>query len=161
MEEFAVLQVLARYVRAADRRDGSAMAELFTPGGRVQLLYNNAGVPELVGELVGREAIAAAVTHMMKPHPERGWSHHTTHDPIVTINGNRAEIDAQFIVYNVVGAERPAGGWPKGTSGAQGTVTPIESGYYLPRLIRVDGRWLIETHGIVLDLPIPMPAPEN
>src|SRR4029077_7955861 len=32
-------------------------------------------------------------------------------------------------------------GWPEGASGAQGTVQPIEGGYYRPILRRVDGVW--------------------
>jgi hypothetical protein len=36
-DELAVQQVLARYVRAHDRRDGAAMAALFTPQARVTI----------------------------------------------------------------------------------------------------------------------------
>jgi hypothetical protein len=157
-EEEKVRQVLARYVRAVDHRNGKAMAELFTPDGKVEQFYNNTGRPEPLGELVGPEAIAAAVEHMMQPHPARGWSHHTTHDPIIETDGDRASIDAQFVVFSVVGAEAPQGGWPAGAVGAQGTITPIESGYYRPTLKRSDGRWLIETQRIYLDLPMVFPA---
>jgi hypothetical protein len=34
---------------------------------------------------------------MMKPHPSRGWSHHTTHDHIIDVNGDDATLDAQFV----------------------------------------------------------------
>jgi len=151
--DYDIAKVLARYVRAADQRNGTAMAELFLPEGRVKIFYNDAGTPEPLGELVGREAIADAVTNMMKPHPPRGWSHHTTHDAIIDVDGDTATLDAQFIVYNVVGDLKPEGGWPEGASGAQGTVKPIESGYYRPTLKKVDGRWMIETLQIILDLP--------
>jgi hypothetical protein len=157
-EEEKVRQVLGRYVRAADHRNGKAMAELFAPGGKVEMFHSNAGRLERLGELVGPDAIIAAVEHMMQPHPARGWSHHTTHDAIIEVDGDRASIDAQFVVFNVVGAEMPQGGWPAGAVGAQGTITPIESGYYRPILRRVDGRWLIETHRIYLDLPMAFPA---
>lgn len=153
-EDYDITKVLARYVRAADRRDGTAMAELFLAEGKVTLFYNDGGTPQPLGELVGREAIANAVTNMMNPHPPRGWSHHTTHDAIVDIDGDTATLDAQFIVYNVVGDLKPEGGWPVGASGAQGTVKPIESGYYRPTLKQVDGRWMIETLQIILDLPV-------
>jgi len=79
-DEREVQQVLARYTRAADARDGAAMAALFLPDGRVEIYYSRSGVPELLGELVGPEAIGRAVGQMMKPHPERGWSYHTTYD---------------------------------------------------------------------------------
>jgi SnoaL-like domain len=152
--EREIQQVLARYVRAADHRNGAAMSELFLPEGKVEIFHNHAGTPELLGELVGPQAIGAAVTAMMKPHPPRGWSHHTTHDPIIEVKGDTATLDAQFVVFNVVGAAKPDGGWPAGAQGAQGTITPIETGYYRPILKKVDGRWMMAHHRIYLDLPM-------
>jgi hypothetical protein len=157
VEEFAVLQILARYVRAADYRDGAAMAALFLVDGRVVMARNDAGRAAPFATLEGRAAIAHAVSHLMLPHPPHGWSHHTTHDPIVVVDGDRATIDAQLIVFNVLGAAEPVGGWPPGTVGLQGSVTPIESGYYRPELRRVEGRWLIETMTIMLDQTMPIP----
>jgi hypothetical protein len=153
-DEFAAQQVLALYVRAHDRRDGAAMAALFTPEGRVEILYNNAGNPERIGGLAGRDAIANAVEYMMKPHPDRGWSHNATDGLIVDIDGDRATVDAQFMVFSILGAAKPGNGWPKGASGAQGTITPIESGSYRQNLVRVEGRWLIETLQINHNLPM-------
>ena len=74
-DEGAGQQVLARYVRGTDARDGAAVAAVFTEDGRVEVSYNHSGKLEPLGELVGRETIAAAVSQMMKPHPSRGWSH--------------------------------------------------------------------------------------
>ena len=51
------------------------------------------------------------------------------------------------------GDAKPASGWPAGASGAMGTITPIESGYYTQRLVRVDGQWLIESLQIRHNLP--------
>jgi hypothetical protein len=158
VEEFAVLQILARYVRAADYRDGAAMAALFLFDGRVIIARNDAGRAAPLATLEGREAIAHAVAHLMQPHPPRGWSHHTTHDAIVVVDGERATIDAQLIVFNSLGTAEPVGGWPVGTVGVQGSVTPVESGYYRPELRRVDGRWLIETMTILLDQTLPVPT---
>ena len=157
-EERAVQQVLARYVRGTDARDGVAVAAVFTEDGRVEISYNNSGKSEPLGELVGRDAIAAAVSQMMKPHSARGWSHHTTHDHIIEVDRDNATIDAQFVVFEVRGKERPATGWPEGAVGAQGTVTPIESGYYRPVLRRVDGAWKINTLRIVHTLPLAFPG---
>jgi hypothetical protein len=42
---------------------------MFTEDGRVEISYNNSGRLEPLGELMGRETIAAAVSQMMKPHP--------------------------------------------------------------------------------------------
>lgn len=153
-----VQEVLARYVRAADHRDGAAMASLFVDDAVVEIYYNNAGVPEKIAELTGAQAIGAAVAGLMKPHPPRGWSHHTTHDHIIDVNGDQASLDAQFVVFNTVGDARPHDGWPAGAAGAQGTITPIESGYYRPRLRRVDTAWKIVHHEIVHDHPMALPG---
>jgi hypothetical protein len=153
-DEREIQQVFARYVRAADNRSGAAMRTIFLPDGKVEIFYNNAGTPELIGELVGREAIGAAMSTMMKPHPPRGWSHHTTHDPIIEVLGDTGTLDVQFVVFDVVGAEKPEGGWPEGATGAQGTITPIEAGYYRPILKKVDGRWMMAHHRIYHDIPM-------
>ena len=153
-EEREIQQVLARYVRAADHRDGVAMASLFLPDGKVEIYHNHAGRPELIGELYGPEAIGAAVTAMMRPHPPLGWSHHTTHDPIIEVDGDNGTIDVQFIVFKVVGVEKPTGGWPEGTQGAQGTILPIETGYYRPEMKKAGGTWWIARQRIYLDLPV-------
>lgn len=55
--EHEVLEILARYVRALDYRDGALMAGLFSSDGRVCVFYNNAGIPELVFKISGPEAI--------------------------------------------------------------------------------------------------------
>ena len=157
-EERAVQQVLAKYVRGTDKRDGAAVAALFVETGRVKMSYNKLGHPESVGELVGRDAIATAVSQMMKPHPAYGWSHHTTHDHIIEVDGEIATIDAQFVVFEVRGKQRPVTGWPEDAFGVQGTVTPIEARYYRPTLRRLDGVWKIETLQIIMSLPLALPG---
>jgi hypothetical protein len=157
-EEREIQQILARYVRATDRRDGQGLASLFLENGNVQIFHKGIVEPESLGELVGREAIADAVSNMMKPHPTRGWSHHTTHDPIIEVDGDGATLDAQFVVFSVVGAERPETGWPSGAFGAQGTIVPIESGYYRPSMKKVAGAWMIVSMKIYLDLPMAFPT---
>jgi hypothetical protein len=42
------------------------VAAQFTESGRVEISYNNSGRLEPIGELVGQEAIAAAVSQMMR-----------------------------------------------------------------------------------------------
>ena len=68
--------------------------------------------------------------------------------------------NAQFIVYTVQALARPAEGWPEGAQGAQGTVRPIESGYYDTDLRRVDGQWKIVEHRVLMDMPIAVPGAE-
>lgn len=157
-DALAVREVMARYVRAADHRDPHAMAALFTEEGRVEILYDKGGAEEPLGVLDGRQAIADAVRHMMAPHAPRAWSHHTTHDAIVEIDGDKATLDAQFIVFSVQGAQAPASGWPAGALGAQGTIAPIESGYYRPELRRTSEGWRITRLRIHHDLPMAFPS---
>src|ERR1700721_1516465 len=111
-DELAVQQILAHYVRAHDRLDVAAMAAFFTPEARVTIFYNKNpdGEPELIGELAGREAIAQATTHMMKPHPPRGWSHNATDGLLIDITGDRATVDAQFMVFSILGDANTATG---------------------------------------------------
>jgi hypothetical protein len=89
----------------------------------------------------------------MAPHPPLGWSHHTTYDHLVSVDGDEAGIDAQFITFDVVGTRKPEGGWPVGTFGAQGTIKPIESGYYRFGFRRTDGGWRIRHLDITHDIP--------
>src|SRR5258705_750950 len=96
-DERDIQQVIAKYVRAVDRRDGVALAELFIPNGKVTIFYTNGGKEELIVELAGREVIGNAMSNLMKAHPARGWSHHTTFDTIIEVDGERATVDAQFI----------------------------------------------------------------
>jgi hypothetical protein len=89
----------------------------------------------------------------MAPHPPLGWSHHTTYDHLVSVDGDEASIDIQFITFDVVGTKKPEGGWPAGTFGAQGTIKPIESGYYRFTFRRTDGAWRIRYQDVIHDIP--------
>ncbi|QUQ62633.1 nuclear transport factor 2 family protein [Kutzneria sp. CA-103260] len=152
-----VAEVFARYLRAADHRDPKAMAAVFWPDATVHVYYSGAGRDELLGEMSGAGAIGDAVATGMVPHPELGWSHHTMVNPITAVDGDTAEYDAQFLVYSVRGLARPENGWPAGTVGAQGSITPIESGYVRAALRRQDGEWRIQRHVIKHDLPYVFP----
>lgn len=156
--ERAVEEVLARYVRAADQLNGTAIGELFAPEGQVEGFQFNGGSPESLFALQGREAIATAMTNLMAPHPARGWSHHTTHGHLVAVTGDHATIDAQFIRFDTVGAERPATGWPAGVMGLLGNITPTEAGYYQTTLRKENGAWLIINHRILHNMTFALPA---
>nr|WP_296779572.1 nuclear transport factor 2 family protein [Rhodococcus sp. (in: high G+C Gram-positive bacteria)] len=152
-----VREVLARYVRAADHRDPTAMAATFWEDGVTEIFYSGGGTDELLARITGASNIGAAVASGMAPHPPRGWSHHTTVDPIVVVDGDSATFDSQFIVYDVRGLARPESGWPADATGAQGTITPIECGYLRTALTRRDGQWRITSHVIKHDLPYAFP----
>src|ERR1700722_14334077 len=153
-DELAVQQVLAHYVRPHDRRDAAAMAALFTPEARVTIFYNNAGELEPLGELVGGEAIPNATVPMMKPHPPRGWSHNATDGLLIEIDGDRATVDALFMVFNILGAEKRAPGWPKDARGGQDARGAIEAGYCRETLVRANWTWLVESLRITHNLPM-------
>lgn len=155
--ERAVQQVLAQYVRAADKLDGDAISNLFIPEGKVEIYDYNAGDSKLLFVLDGKNEIANAISNLMKPHPTKGWSHHATFDHIISVNGSTGEMDAQFIRFDSVGAARPENGWPAGTVGLMGSVTPTESGYYKPSLKNINGEWKITTHRIYHDLTFAFP----
>ncbi|MEW2492889.1 nuclear transport factor 2 family protein [Streptomyces nodosus] len=159
-DERQVQEILAHYVRAADQRNGKAQGALFTDDAIVQIYAKGgSGGYQPVGEpLVGGRAVQYATENFMAPHPEGGASHHTTSDHLIEVDGDRAHIDAQFIVFRIQAAARPADGWPEGTFGAQGTVTPIESGYYDTDLRHIDGVWKIVHHRVLLDMPLVLPG---
>jgi hypothetical protein len=151
--ETQIREIISRYTRAADRRDGEEMAKLHEADAVVEVYYRGPDGMEQLGTLSGREQIAAAMTTAMAPHPPLGWSHHTTYDHLVSVDGDEASIETQFITFDVVGAAKPAGGWPAGTFRAQGTIKPIESGYYDFAFRRTDGTWRIRHLGITHDIP--------
>jgi hypothetical protein len=160
-DERAVQQVLARYTRAVDSLDGTTLSELFTDGGTVEVYNVHNGVAERLFILSGKTEIAYAISSLMKPHPSGGWSHHTTHDHIISIDNDTATLDAQFIRFDTLAADEPEGGWPAGTMGLMGTVTPTESGYYRPTLRKVMGEWKIEVHRIYHDLLFVLPVQQE
>jgi hypothetical protein len=68
-DERLIQEVLARYARAVDARDGEAVAELYEPKGRERLSYNRCGSPEPIAEFEGSEAIRNAVATILPAHP--------------------------------------------------------------------------------------------
>jgi SnoaL-like domain len=148
-----ITEIVSRYTRAADRRDGETMATLYDTDAVVEIRYRGPNGMELLGTLSGGAQITAAMTTAMAPHPPLGWSHHTTYDHLVSVEGDGATIDTQFITFDVVGSRKPDGGWPAGTFGAQGAIKPIESGYYRFTFRRTEDGWRIRHHEIIHDIP--------
>jgi len=138
-DERAVQEVLARYARATDKRDGVAQGGLFTDDAVVRIL---AGGKPATEPMIGSAGVRYAVENFMAPHPEGGASHHVTSDHIIEVDGDRAHLDAQFVVFEV----RPD------------VVRLAESGYYDTDLARIDGGWKIVRHDVLLDSPIDLTA---
>jgi ketosteroid isomerase-like protein len=151
--ETEIKEIVSRYTRAADRRDGEAMATLYEADAVVEVRYRGPEGMEPLGKLSGAAQIAEAMSTAMAPHPPLGWSHHTTYDHLVSVDGDEASIETQFITFDVVGIRKPEGGWPEGTFGAQGTIKPIESGYYHFTFRRTDGAWRIRHQDVIHDIP--------
>ena len=63
----------------------------------------------------------------------------------------------EYVVFEVRGDARPPSGWPSGVAGAQGSVRPIECGYYDTDLRLIDGEWKIVHHRVLSDLPFAIP----
>ena len=134
-------EVLARYMRASDERDGATQAALFAPHGVIQMWTRSDGeyveaTPEFYAE-----DIEQAVATMIPPHPPGGFSHHVTTDRIVTVDENKAHVSAQFIVFDVRVAPEPP-------------VRPVESGYFEIDLELRDGDWKIVRSDVKVDQPL-------
>jgi SnoaL-like domain len=155
--ENEITEIVSRYTRAADQRDGEVIAKLYEADAVVEVRYRGPDGMELLGTLSGQPQIEAAMSTppkgAMAPHPPLGWSHHTTYDHLVTVDGDEASIETQFITFDVAGTPKPEGGWPAGTFGAQGTIKPIESGYYRFAFRRTDAGWRIRHQDVIHDIP--------
>ncbi|WP_298191257.1 nuclear transport factor 2 family protein [Novosphingobium sp.] len=153
-DETALLNVLGSYTRAHDRRDPDAMAALFTSDATIEIIDAVGGAEHLLGRLEGRAAISEAVRQMMAPHEGRAWSQNVISAPIITIDGDTAEIDVQFMVFSIHAADVPKDGWPPSTFGAQGRIIPIEAGQYRPSMRRTADGWAISAMRIEHRLPM-------
>src|ERR1700677_521793 len=131
-EERRVQDVLARYVRTTDRRDGKAQGALFTDDATVeiQIKTGQGQYEKLGGPLTGGAGVAFAVDNFMTPHPQGGSSHHTTSDHIIEISGDQAHMKPPFIVYEGPACQGPEGGRPDDARRPQGTVRTIASGFH-------------------------------
>lgn len=159
-DEHRVREVLARYVRALDRRDGKTQGALYTDDAIVQSFTKTGpdSYEPVTPPMIGGAAVAYAVDNYVAPHPEGGSSHHVTADPVVEVDGDTAHLNAQFIVFKIQSHPRPADGWPSDAFGAQATLTPIESGYYDLGLRRTGDEWKIIRHDVLLDMPYVIPG---
>ena len=106
-----ILEVLARYARALEERDGRAVAALFARDGEFTLFgrygsddYVYAGV-----HVVGRDNIRAMIEIDSIP-PGRGM-HYLTSDHIVEISGDEASMNAQFVAVESNADLRSESSW--------------------------------------------------
>ena len=149
-----IIEVLARYARALEQRDGTAVAALFAPDGEFTLFgrygrddYVDAGV-----HVVGRDTIRTMIDAGSMP-PGRGM-HYLTTDHIVEISGDDADMSAQFVAVESNAELRSETWWSTAAGMVQGTLALTMIGRYDSRLRRIDGRWVLTTHSVKHNLPI-------
>ncbi|WP_432947476.1 nuclear transport factor 2 family protein [Kribbella sp. CA-253562] len=144
-DERAIQHLLARYVRATDARDGSAQGALFTDDAVVQILVkSDTGEHLPAGEpLIGGSGVRWAVDNLMPALPPGFSSHHLTADHLIEVTGDRGHLNAQFVVF---------------LTSADGTIRPVESGYYDTDLHRLEDGWRITRHDVLMDRPPHQPA---
>jgi hypothetical protein len=152
-----IVELLARYVRALEKRDGEAVAALFTPDGEFELFGRSGRDDYAAGvKVVGRENICAMVNGGSVA-PGRGM-HYLTTDRIVEINGDEASLDAQFVAVES-NADLPTNStWTTAQGIVHGTLALTMIGRYDSRLARIDGRWAFTVHRVKHNLPIVIPA---
>ena len=83
------------------------MAKLYEADAVVEVHYHRGpDEMELPGTLAGQAQIEAAMSTpprgAMAPHPPLGWSHHTTYDHLVSVDGDEASIETQFITLELL-----------------------------------------------------------
>src|SRR5882757_5544572 len=82
--EHEIREIVSRYTRAADQRDGEELEKIYEADAVVEIHYRGPDGMESQGSLAGGVQIAAAMSKAMALHPPLGWSHHTTYDHLVS-----------------------------------------------------------------------------
>ena len=126
--ENEIREIVSRHTRAADWGDGEALAKLYEADAVVEIHYRGSDGMELLGTLSGGAQIAAAMSTAMAPHPPLGWSHHTTYDHLVSVDGDEASIDTHHhLSTSSEPGSRRAGG-PSAPSAPRAPSSPSSPG---------------------------------
>jgi hypothetical protein len=142
LEQELILQVIAAFLLYMDDGSESArLAQLFTADGQwhlfgVDRLYRSGAWHGKAMEPVyrGRAAIQA---FNQAAHAKRApWDRHWGHAPLITIRGDAATV---IFPYTTV------------LAGVGDQVRPMIAGVYHDRLIKIDGRWLIEDCAVFIE----------
>lgn len=89
-DHLEILQLLYRYSHAIDAGDAQAFAALFADDGTFTH-------PE--GSYTGHEALAELVVQHHRDHPDATRSQHWVQGPVITGEGDQAEVDSYVIVF--------------------------------------------------------------
>jgi ketosteroid isomerase-like protein len=150
-----IRETISLYGRASDAGDVEAFRKIFTPN---VLTENFRRMPD--GSIVRSKtpvghSVEVMTQGLAKVGKARGDSkvHHFTHDPIIEIHGDTAYINVQFLATR----SRANDVVLENVEGVQGTVQTTLTGYYDDVLKKIDGRWLIVEHHVIIDIPYELP----
>jgi ketosteroid isomerase-like protein len=118
----AIRMLIESYADAADRADGAAAAELFTPDGELELWFDPSA-SEPTGRRCGRAEIEAAIATLTRYYA----THHTISSSVAEVTGTRAQSRTRCVAHHV-----------EGDPPERDRVLYIE---YLDTLEHSDGRW--------------------
>jgi hypothetical protein len=138
-----IRNLVARYVRNVDLRDHDAQIVLFSPDAVVRMLSRTNGREALLhGPLVGGKAVAEA-SAALRPAilPDRTDRHCTT-DHLISIDGDEAALNAQFLVFRTTARE----------AGVCST-NIVETGHYRFWFRRGVLGWSVSKLDIIVDSP--------
>jgi len=139
-----IRNLVARYVRNVDLRDHQAQIALFSTDAAIRMLSSSNGEEELrYGPLIGGAAFADASAALRQAMPANRVDRHCTTDHLISIEGDIATLDAQFLVVRTEALD---------TGGCSTDI--VETGHYRWAFRRDAHGWLACTLDIVLDSPV-------
>jgi hypothetical protein len=152
----AIIELLARYARALEDRDGEALVAVFAPDGEMRAFsrFDRADYVAHDTDVVGHDALRTLFDGPLSPGAGR---HYLTTDHIVDVAGDEARLRARFAVLESSANPRPDDGWPSGAKLTQGELRPLMIGYYDSHLRKGDGGWLFTCHQIKHSMPLTFP----
>jgi hypothetical protein len=162
-EESKVREVLSRYLRATDERDGVKQSSLFAEEGILQIYFltESRKYEPLGSVLVGRQAICDAMPDFMAAHVGGAPSHHMTTDHIIDIDGDTAHMNAQFFAFEVIADPTPQSDPADASRGVRGHLQLYASGYYDMDLRLIGDEWKIVHNRVLADLSPPQTPGAN
>lgn len=124
-DQLEILQLLYRYGHALDSGDAEGFAALFSDDG---------SFTDLDHAVVGHDALVGLVIDHHRDHPEAITSQHWVQSPVITGDGDTAEVDAYVIVFK---------------QGAPAGAIPLVMGTYHDVLRRLPDRgWVFQERNV-------------
>ncbi|MGI3904188.1 MAG: nuclear transport factor 2 family protein [Janthinobacterium lividum] len=135
--------VTSRYVRNVDSADHPAQMDLFCDDAVVRVFASSDSSERLLhGPIVGGRAFVEASFALRAPIPAHRRTRHCTFDRLLTVDGDSAATEMQFLVVHT---ERLGSGECRSTI--------VETGAYRFGFRRIGYVWLISKLDIIIDMP--------